>query len=149
MLSVSPRPAGAIPSDADSPASEAEIATPGSQVWPLRTEADYREARTIVERLAVKGEEALTEVERDQLEIFTILMEKYEEEHHRMDRSPLTAMEFLTILLRESEMTASDLGRLLGDRSLGYKILAGERKLSKAHIKTLSEHFKVDAGAFL
>jgi antitoxin component HigA of HigAB toxin-antitoxin module len=135
--------------DADSPANEAEIVTRQSQEWPLRTKADYRAARSTVERLAVKGEEALTEVERDQLEIFTVLMEKYEEEYHHMDRSPLTAMEFLTILVRESEMTASDLGRLLGDRSLGYKVLAGERKLSKAHIKTLSEHFKVDAGAFL
>ncbi len=119
------------------------------QVWPLRTEERYLEARNIVDRLAVKGEDELTEAERDQLEIFSVLMEKYEEEHHSIDRLNLSPIEFLKILMKESGMSPSDLGRLLGDRSLGHKILGGERNLSKAHIKTLSEHFKVDASAFL
>ena len=43
-------------------------------------------------------------------------------------------------------MTASDLGRLLGNRTLGAAILAGRRNLSKAHIKKLAEHFKVEPG---
>jgi antitoxin component HigA of HigAB toxin-antitoxin module len=46
-------------------------------------------------------------------------------------------------------MNESDLGRLLGERSLGHKILKGDRQLSKAHIRRLSDYFKVDAGAFL
>jgi len=46
-------------------------------------------------------------------------------------------------------MTASDLGRLLGQRQLGATILRGDRKLSKTHIRRLAEHFHVDAGLFL
>lgn len=46
-------------------------------------------------------------------------------------------------------MTASDLGNLLGSRSLGSKILRGERELSKTHLRMLAERFKVDAGLFL
>jgi antitoxin component HigA of HigAB toxin-antitoxin module len=40
-------------------------------------------------------------------------------------------------------MNASDIGRLLGDRSLGPKILNGDRALSKSHIKILAQHFNV------
>ena len=61
----------------------------------------------------------------------------------------LSPIEFLKILMRESGMSPSDLGRLLRDRSLGHKILEEKRNLSKTHIRTLSEHFKVDASAFL
>jgi HTH-type transcriptional regulator/antitoxin HigA len=119
------------------------------RVWPLRSEIDYLSAREIVDRLAIKGEERLTAVELDQLEIFTILIEKYEDEHYGIKPLNLPPIEFLKILMRESGMNSSDLGKLLGDRSLGHRILKGERSLSKKHIKILSEHFKVDAGAFL
>lgn len=48
-------------------------------------------------------------------------------------------------------MTATDLSRLLGDesRSLGSRILRGERELSKAHIKALCKRFAVSADLFL
>ncbi len=118
-------------------------------VWPLRTRELYLKARDIVDKLAVKGEEELSQAESDQLEIFSILMEKYEDEHYPLDRPVLSPVEFVALLARESGMSPSDLGRLLGDRTLGHKILSGERKLSKSHIKILSEHFKVNAGAFL
>ncbi len=46
-------------------------------------------------------------------------------------------------------MNVSDLGRLLGDRSLGPKILNGDRALSKAHIKLLAKHFNVSPAVLL
>jgi len=46
-------------------------------------------------------------------------------------------------------MNASQLGELLGNRSLGSKILTGKRELSKSHIGTLSKRFNVDPGLFL
>jgi antitoxin component HigA of HigAB toxin-antitoxin module len=49
----------------------------------------------------------------------------------------------------EYGMTASDLGRLLGNRALGAAILSGRRSLSKAHIKKLAGHFKVEPGLLL
>jgi HTH-type transcriptional regulator/antitoxin HigA len=118
-------------------------------VWPLRSEDDYLRAVEVVDKLAIKGEEDLTEGEQDQLDIFIALMEVYENMHHPMDLPKLPPVEFLKKLLDFSGMSESDLGRLLGERSLGHKILKGERQLSKAHIKRLSGYFKVDAGAFL
>lgn len=142
--SLVPYPPPSLPSS-DTAGIEAGIL----RVWPIRTREDYLKARDTVDKLAVKGEEELTEAESDQLEIFSVLMEKYEDEHYPIDRPALSPIEFLALLIRESGMSPSDLGRLLGDRSLGHRILTGERKLSKAHIKILSEHFKVNAGAFL
>jgi len=40
-------------------------------------------------------------------------------------------------------MNASDLGRLLGDRAIGAKVMSGSRELSKSHIKVLADRFAV------
>jgi len=103
-------------------------------VWPLRTEDDYLRAVEVVDKLAIKGEDDLSEAEQDQLDIFSALMEVYENMHHPMDLPKLPPVEFLKKLLELSGMNESDLGRLLGERSLGHKILKGERQLSKGHI---------------
>ena len=55
----------------------------------------------------------------------------------------------LRYLMDDRRMNASDLGRLLGDRSLGPKILNGDRDLSKAHIRTLARHFHVSPAVLL
>ena len=46
-------------------------------------------------------------------------------------------------------MTESHLGRLLGDRSLGRRILTGQRDLSKLHIRRFAGHFNLNPGALL
>ena len=47
-------------------------------------------------------------------------------------------------------MNSSKLGELLGNsRSLGGKILRGERQLSKAHSRIVAERFKVNPALFL
>lgn len=38
---------------------------------------------------------------------------------------------------------------LLGDRGLGHRILAGERELSKTHIRILAEHFAPNPAVLL
>jgi HTH-type transcriptional regulator / antitoxin HigA len=118
-------------------------------VTPLRNETDYINARKIVDKLSIKGEAQLTQIEMDHLEVLSILMEKYEDQHHNIERLNLSPVDFLKLLMTESGMNSSDLGRLLGDRPLGHRILKGERHLSKAHIKILSEYFRVNASAFL
>jgi HTH-type transcriptional regulator / antitoxin HigA len=118
-------------------------------VWALRTEDDYRRAVESEDRLAVKDEDALTDAERDQLEIFAALIEAYENTHHAIIPPELSPVDFLKKLMDESGISPSTLGRLLGDRSLGYRILSGERSLSKRHVKVLSDYFKIDPSVFL
>jgi len=77
------------------------------------------------------------------------LVEAYEREAYPGVCKKTTPIETLKYLLEENDMSGSDLGRLLGSRTLGPALLSGKRKLSKTHIKILAEHFKVDAGLFL
>ena len=86
--------------------------------------------------------------QNDYLKTLCALIGDYEAKARRMPsgHDPLDNLRFL---LEENEMTASDLGRLLGDRSLGTRLLSGERDLSKAHIKKLSDHFRVSPAAFI
>lgn len=119
------------------------------RVWPLRNEADYYQTMEIVDKLAAKGEEQLTPLERDRLEVISVLIEKYEDEHHDIKPLEMSPIDFLKLLMRESGMSAPELGKLLGDRALGYRVLKGEKNLSKSHIKILSDYFKVDASSFI
>jgi HTH-type transcriptional regulator/antitoxin HigA len=77
------------------------------------------------------------------LDTLSILIEHYEDETEGVDPPGANARGVLRYLMEDRQMSASDLGRLLGDRSLGPKILNGNRELSKTHIKRLAEHFNI------
>jgi antitoxin component HigA of HigAB toxin-antitoxin module len=83
------------------------------------------------------------------LDTLSILVQAYENENEDWDLSQATPLRVLKQLMEADDMNASDLGRLLGDRGLGSRILAGERQLSKAHIRILAERFKVRPDLFL
>ena len=117
---------------------------------PIRTAADARAAGAVVDALAPRGEDSLTEAEADYLEVVSDLVE----EHERPARDALAAaagdaIDVLRSILDDHGMTASDLGHLLGNRSLGGKLLRRERSLSKAHMLALGRHFAVEPGLFL
>jgi HTH-type transcriptional regulator/antitoxin HigA len=77
------------------------------------------------------------------LDTLTILVERYEDEIEGVEPKGVDALGVLRYLMEDRGMNASDIGRLLGDRSLGPKILNGDRALSKSHIKILAQHFNV------
>lgn len=72
----------------------------------------------------------------------------YEAQKYRIENKhdPVGNLKFL---IEQHNMSSSDLGRLLGNRSLGSLILNGHRALSKEHIRKLSEHFNVNPSVFL
>jgi HTH-type transcriptional regulator/antitoxin HigA len=113
---------------------------------PLHDAVDYDNAMEMIDRLAGFD---LNADQEDYLDALATFVEGYERRHYPLDESPMTPVEALKFLMAEHGMTASDLGRLLANRTLGSAILSGRRRLSKAHIKTLAEHFKVEPGLFL
>lgn len=113
---------------------------------PLHDDVDYRNALAVLDAMA--GFEMNPDQE-DYFEAITTFVEKYETDRHALGGRDLTAIELLRTLMEEHGMSESDLGRLLGDRSLGFRILTGERELSKAHIRTLAEHFSLNPAALL
>jgi len=113
---------------------------------PLHDDVDYRNALAVLDAMA--GFEMNADQE-DYFEAIATFMEKYESEHHAIDDEKMTPVELLRSLMDEHGMTESDLGRLLGDRSLGHRILTGQRELSKNHIRILAEHFSLNPASLL
>ena len=91
----------------------------------------------------------MTKGQQQYLDTLSTLVEVYEAAHHAIDTSDISPIEILQSMMDEHGMTASDLGRLLGDRAVGSKIIRGQRQLSKTHIKILAGHFKVSPNLFL
>ncbi len=112
----------------------------------IHDEVEYDNVQEILDRLTSTPD--LTEGQLEYLDTLTVLFEVYEKAHEPFDDEPLSGLEVLKFLMEQNEMSASDLGRLLGDRSLGGRVLKGERSLSKAHIRKLCERFKVKPDLF-
>jgi len=115
---------------------------------PIRDENEWDDAMVVVDRLAGRADR--TADQTDYLASLTTLIRAYEAEHPSLDFDENWPVhERLNHLCELHGMTAADLGDLLGARSLGSKLLRGEREPSKAHIKTLSAHFKLRPAFFL
>jgi HTH-type transcriptional regulator / antitoxin HigA len=113
----------------------------------IRDENDYDNVIEFMDKLLARPR--LTKGQTEFFETWSVLIGAYEDEHHAIDTSGISGLDALKYLLEQNDMTASDLGVLLGNRSLGSKILRGERELSKAHLRILADRFKVEPGLFL
>jgi HTH-type transcriptional regulator/antitoxin HigA len=113
---------------------------------PLHDEVDYRNALVVLDAMA--GFE-MNDDQEDYFDAIATFVEKYEAEHYDLGATKMTPVQLLRSLMKEHSMNESDLGRLLGDRSLGHRILSGERELSKVHIRALAEHFSLNPAALL
>lgn len=114
---------------------------------PIHSRQELEGVREMVDTLAVRPR--LPKDQADYLQALTLFIEAYEDEHAAMEDSFDSPLAALKHLVESSGMTRAGLGELLGDRSLGTRILNGERDLSKAHIVKLCDHFQVTPEMFL
>ena len=111
---------------------------------PLHKAADYAAARQAIEPLMGFADHLTTD-QADYIEAVSSFIEAYDQMQVKWPKS--SPLDTLTFLLEQHEQTAADLSRLLGaDRSLGPKILRGERRLTLDHIRTLAKHWSVEPG---
>jgi len=61
----------------------------------------------------------------------------------------VTGLDLVKHLLEANDLTASDLGRILGHRESGSKMLRADRQISKMQAKALGAHFGLQAEMFL
>jgi HTH-type transcriptional regulator/antitoxin HigA len=113
----------------------------------IRDRADCENTQEMIDRLTSVPK--LSAGQSRYLDTLATLMHAYEIEHFEIETNDLSGLASLRFLMDQHEMSSSDLGRLLGERSLGSKILGGDRELSKAHIRTLAGHFGVSPSLFL
>jgi HTH-type transcriptional regulator/antitoxin HigA len=113
---------------------------------PIHDRASYENAVEVVHALAGFK---LNRDQDDYLELMAKIVEDYERETVA-EPAPVRGIESLRFLLKENDLTADDLGSIIGvDRSIAYRILKGARNLTAGHIKKLSSRFAVSADLFL
>lgn len=111
---------------------------------PIRNKAEYQDALAVATELSSRHD--LTDEQADYLEVLTKLIADYEDK--RLEMSKHSPREILKFLVEENGMSGSDLGRILGSRTIGPAILRGRRSLSKTHIKKLADYFSVSPALF-
>lgn len=113
---------------------------------PIHDDVEFQNTMEMIECLA--GHQ-LNNDQEDYLDALSTFVEIYENKHYPIDDSHITPLKILNHLMEEHDMNSSDLGRILGNRTIGSPILRGKRKLSKTHIKTIAKHFNLEPGLFL
>ncbi|KVE26453.1 transcriptional regulator [Burkholderia singularis] len=111
-------------------------------IQPIRTDADYKAALAAVSAL-VDADPAPGTPEGDQLDILSILVERYEAEHFPLDApSPVEAIKFR---MEQAGLSAPDMQPYIGNTNRVYEVLTGKRALSLAMIRRLHAGLHIPA----
>jgi HTH-type transcriptional regulator/antitoxin HigA len=113
---------------------------------PLHDKVDLANATEIADAMA--GHE-LNQDQEDYFSVLATLINEYEKANLPQPRRKHDPVGNLAFLMEQHGLSASDLGRILGQRELGSKLLRKERQLSKAIITRLADHFHVSPAIFL
>jgi len=111
-----------------------------TEIKPSRSEADYAEALSEVERLwgAPSGT-----LDGDRLDVLATLIDAYEDEHHPID--PPDPIEAIKFRMEQQGLTRKDLEAIIGTRTRVAEILNRRRGLSIAMIRRLHEKLGISA----
>lgn len=107
-------------------------------IKPIKTEQDYDLA---LERLELIFDAKPNTEEGDELEILSILIEKYENEHFPIEfPDPIAAIQFR---MEQLDYSQKDLADIIGLKSKTSEILNKKRKLSLNMIRKLTEKLNI------
>lgn len=108
----------------------------------IRNEKQYYKYCDILEKLVAKAPKD----NEDDIELLTLLIEKYDEEH--MPSKDINPIELIEIFMKEHEMKANDLAALLNvNKSTVSRILNYQKGLSKRSIRIIANHFAISQEA--
>ena len=106
----------------------------------LKTESDYKEALGEIERLFDAAPETS---EGDRLDILTLLVESYEEQHHPiLPPDPVVALEYY---MESRGLSRRDLEPYLGSRARVAEVLNRRRGLTIEMIRRLHQGLGISA----
>jgi HTH-type transcriptional regulator / antitoxin HigA len=107
-------------------------------IKPIKTKKDYHQA---MERLEVLFDAKKGSPEGDELEVLSILIEKYEDEHFPVGfPDPIEAIRFRMEQLGYNQV---DLAKVVGLKSRASEILNKKRKLSLDMIRQLHDKLHI------
>ena len=107
-------------------------------VKPIKSKKDYHQA---MERLEMIFDAKKGTPQGDELEVLSILIEKYEDEHFPIVLpDPIEAIKFRMEQLGYNQV---DLAKVVGLKSRASEILNGKRKLSLEMIRQLHDKLRI------
>jgi HTH-type transcriptional regulator/antitoxin HigA len=110
----------------------------------LRTAEEYEAAASEIDRLLDLDPQPFSE-DFDRLEMLSLLVEHYDEQHNPIDDSGLTPQNVVDFMLEQRNMSRADLADLMGGRSRVSEFFSGKRELSKGQIAALRETLGIPA----
>ncbi|HZL36000.1 MAG TPA: helix-turn-helix domain-containing protein, partial [Tepidisphaeraceae bacterium] len=114
---------------------------------PIHSEAEYDATVAVMNALAVRDEKTLDRGEQDYLDVLSMLISDYDENHATIpDASPRAVLRHL---LTANDMSVSDLGQVIGSQPGASMILNGRRCISKSQAFKLARRFSVTPDLFL
>ncbi len=110
----------------------------------IRNEEQLEAYTKALYRLTSTAHPTVAEVEA--IELLTLLIERYEEEHFAVPQaSPAGVLRFL---LERHGLKQRDLAEDLGGESVVSEVLSGKRNLTAIHMEKLSRRFHVSPAVF-
>ena len=109
----------------------------------LKSEQEYNEACERVYLLINSSENAIgpNSPEGEEIELLSLLIEKYEQENHRMEApSPIEAIKFR---MEQMNLKQADIAPLLGGKTRVSEILNGKRALTLKMITLLNRYLGI------
>jgi HTH-type transcriptional regulator/antitoxin HigA len=114
------------------------------RVHVIHSDKQLAEYTETLSRLTAKRSH--TRAEADEIELLTLLIERYEDEHYPIpDASPADVLRFL---IEHNGLSQRDLIPELGNEATVSLVLSGKRQLTREHIEKLSHRFHVSPAVF-
>ena len=113
-------------------------------IYPIKTEKDHEKA---LERLEQIFDAKQGTNEGDELEILSILIEKYEDKYYPIDLpDPIEAIKFR---MEQLGLKQNDLTEVIGFKSRVSEILNKKRKLTLEMIRKLNEYLRIPTNVLI
>ncbi len=116
----------------------------GSPFKVIKTEVEYNAALERFESLLEPDEDHRS---LDDLELLSVLIEKYEDEHYPID--PPDPIEAIKFRMEQAGLSQKDLIPYIGSRSRVSEVLSGKRELTLAMIRALNAHLGIPAESLI
>ena len=113
-------------------------------IKPLKTEQDYDEALARIEQLM---DAEIGTAEGDELDVLSLLVEKYEEVHHSIDApNPIEAIRFK---MEQFGLKDKDLVEYIGQSGRVSEVMSYKRKLTLTMIRNLEKGLNISAKSLI
>jgi HTH-type transcriptional regulator / antitoxin HigA len=115
----------------------------------ISSEEELERLTEEVNHLVTKGikEDSLSPEEEKLLELLSVLIESYEDEHYPIPEVPPNKV--LKFLIEEKKLKQKDLFHIFGSTGITSEVVNGKRSISKSQAKKLAEFFKVSVELFI